>query len=272
MSETYCPRCGNPSRDGGLCDADTSVLRDNLRHAPGLLDDLDVSTTMQSVLFSQSRKVRSAEPPMPVNLHASGLAAEYDALLVSWARACGGDEDPQLRGGGRQAAEWMLVRIETVRLHEAADAIVDELVDQARPCWRAIDRPAELTPFGECGAVLDDGTTCPRQLFAERNQAALTCRACGTWHELRPRVEHALENSAHMHGQPSEIAALLSALGVNCTSSMVRGLAHRNRINPTHVDEKTGLTWYRLGDVHDALKGIRSDVLAQGDEVPSIAS
>jgi hypothetical protein len=273
VSQLLCLRCGNPSRDGGLCDADTSVLRDNLRHAAGLLDDLDISTTMQSVLFSQSRKVRSAEPPMPVNLKSSDLAAGYDSLLVSWARACGADEDRDLFGTGRQAAAWMLKRINSVRMHEAAGDLVDELVSQAGACWRAIDRPAELTPFGACGAAIDDeGNTCPRQLFAEKGATAITCRSCGTWHELKARYEKTLENSAHMQGQPSEVAAALSALGVHCTSSMIRGMAHRRRLDPTHVDEVTGRTWYRLGDVSEALKRQREEILRQEEEARRLAS
>lgn len=285
MSGFQCPSCGNPSRDGGLCEDDTKRLRDTLTAAPGLLDDLDTSASRQSV-HSTGKGARSAERPLPVNFKASELRDGYAALLVSWAMAVGDEGDPTLQGGGRECAHWLLYNLAAVRVHEAADAILDEIVTQARACWRAVDAPLDLVPLGECGAPIKvsgdpclcscqhrphgpgcdlpggcgslgcvDGwrtyeVRCDRRLTVEVGQTVVTCRNCSTTHDVRRRRDEALGDSAYLEGLPSQLAGVLTALGMKCSAAMIRGFAARGRIKAKHTDGVR--TWYRLGDVHEA--------------------
>ena len=265
IAELMCPACGNPSRDGGLCDADERTLAAVLRSAPALLDELLIQTARLNVSSISGGK--TSDRPLPINMRASELAAGYENLLVSWARACGGDEDETLVGGGREAARWLAERIYEVRVHEASGEIVDELRGHAKACLRAIDRHgADSIWIGNCTAEPPDEKECRTELRVPKGQKTMRCPRCEEHYdvaELLAARDAIIDERIY---STSEIAKLEFRLpdGRVIGLRMIEGYVTRKRLLPAGYRRdalrKKDVALYRIGDVKkaasDALMGI----------------
>ena len=81
-----CPHCQRPAHDGLLCHACMRQARSDLADLPWLY--LEVRRTAVGLArLTESGPGRSAEKPLPVNLHASRVADRIRASLVGWIRA-----------------------------------------------------------------------------------------------------------------------------------------------------------------------------------------
>ncbi len=172
-----CQACGNPSRDGGLCDPCEKILADTLAWAPDLLDELLVQTTRQSVTSAGGR---GSDTPLPINLRASKLSSDYEKLLLGWARSIATYGDPSLPANGKQAAHWLAERIYDIRMLDIAGQITDQLTHHADACWSAIDREgADLIYLGVCKALLPPlDEECRSALRARKGNPTATCWRC----------------------------------------------------------------------------------------------
>lgn len=257
MSGLECPCCGNPSRDGGLCDADEDRLAKTLGQAPELLDELLIQASRQSVTSAASK---SADTPLPVDLKAADLAAGYEALLLSWAQAVAAYGDPSLPGSGRSAARWLAERIYEVRVHDAAGEIVDELTAHAKDCWRAIDRHgADLIYIGDCSALLPpNDELCRTPLRVRQGLKQAVCWRCEATYDVAEMLQVRDTEIDGYLATAAEIAKVgfRTPDGRRITIPMIQGYARRGRIAARGTRWNSALqkdvSTYQIGEVKQA--------------------
>lgn len=262
--DLLCPACRNPSRDGGLCDNDERTLATVLAGAPDLLDELLTQTARLNV--SSIGGGKTSEKPLPINLKASELAAGYETLLMCWALACGAVPG-SLGGSGKAAARWLAERIYDVRVHEAAEEIVDELTEHARACMRAIDRHgADSIWIGNCTAIPPDEKECRTELRVPKGRKTMRCPRCEESYDVAEMLAARDAIIDERIYSIAEIAKLEFRLpnGRIIGLRMIEGYVARKRLNPAgwRRDEmrQKDVALYRIGDVKkaasDALLGI----------------
>ena len=249
MSDLECPRCGNPSRDGGLDDPCEKALASTLAEAPALLDELLTQATRQAV--TSIGGTRGADIPLPVNLKAADLAQEFTTLLVSWAKQCGCD----IQGAtGQVAAHWLAERIYTIRLHAEVAAMTDELVQHARECWRAVDRVgADLLYLGDCQALIPpNDVACLTKLKVRKGAQHMTCWRCEASYDVAEMLE---ARDARIDSGLATVlqiarAELRTPDGRLITARMIEGYKRRGAILQKGILD--GAATFCVGDVKDA--------------------
>jgi hypothetical protein len=266
MSDLVCPCCGNPSRDGGLCDTDEDRLAKTLAAAPDLLGELLVQASRQSVTSAHGK---SADEPLPLDLKAADLAAEYEALLLSWARACAAYGDPSLPGSGRSAARWLAERIYGVRVHDAAGEIVDELTHLARECWRAVDtHGADLIYIGDCAALLPpNDEICRTPLRVRQGLKQAVCWRCEATYDVVEMLTARDATIDNYLATAAEIARVgfRTPDGRRITLPMIEGYARRGSIahHSTRMHLGKEVKLYRIGEVKQAALNAKYPKLAR---------
>lgn len=230
--EPTCPACGNPSRDGGLCDIDERTLAAVLAGAPDLLDELLTQTARLNV--SSIGGGKTSEKPLPINLKASELAVAFENLLTQWAKTCSDPDDPPFAGGGRSSARWLAQRIYDIRLHPHAGDLVHELSRHSAACWRAVDRSgADLVYLGLCKALLPpNDQQCRTALRVKKGLKKAACWRCEAQYDA---VELLAERDAEIDGSLATAREIADARfrtpdGRLITLRMIEGYAHRKTI------------------------------------------
>ena len=281
-----CTACTAPTPDGGLCRPCTTTLTAHLADVPFLTDQLAVAASRQTRYGAPAGRSRTAETPLPVDLTAASLYADLTVAVtrsVVHLHPAG-----SLPAGVTGKTVWLTGRLPALRVHPEAARLLGDLHRLTRAAWKAIDRPVELIPLGECGTPTqhpaapcactchvggtgcdlpagcgcDNGwrptitTPCPRRLYAEPGDTVVHCRTCGTGHDVRARRDQALTDAEHIHGRPPFLAAVMTAAGLPCTPSMIRNYAARRTagLTPTYTEHTPAgpVHWYRLGDIRAA--------------------
>ncbi|RCG19083.1 hypothetical protein DQ384_38035 [Sphaerisporangium album] len=146
-------------------------------------------------------------------------------------------------------ARWLIRHRVRLLRHPAAPEAVDELRAAVNLARRAIDRPPAAWYAGPCGAG-----DCTADLYTRHGAARITCRACGADHDSQARQAWLMDQAADHLGTATEIARALHGWHPELTPSVVRGYAHRRRIQARGRDQ-AGRPLYRVGDVMDLLTG-----------------
>ena len=294
MSENLCP-CGKPAPHTAICGNCHATLRSDLLAIRDHWDDLTDAMGRVMRFGGNSTKVIGKTQPLPINPHAAEVFWDARNTLTTWARtalqAWPALEHP--RSDGAAIAEW---------LHDASDwfikdawvvELADETADLLGRIKRAIDRPSDMHPIGECGHIHDperthDGTTCGcachygppgaipcdpedcnpdeptiaavvcvEQLKAPRDAREVHCKTCGTTHN----VETLRLATLHRHRDTVlPMPQLLNLLGIftpddrRRTAAKVRQWVKRGRVTDRAVEVGSELqAAYRVGEVLDRL-------------------
>ena len=161
-----CPHCQRPAHDGLLCHACMRQARSDLANLPWLY--LEVRRTAVGLArLTESGPGRSAEKPLPVNLHASKVADRIRASLVGWIRATQQAAGPWPRDRITHMCSHLHARLPHLRQHEAIDEMCTDLQRLVGQAARAINRPVQTRiKVGPCPLVDDDHTPCQGTVWA----------------------------------------------------------------------------------------------------------
>lgn len=247
MSTECATGCGTAAEGYYLCRGCTQHLVGELRRTGELVDHLNAAIARQtSTGTGVGVASRSAERPLPVNLHAADVARDLGSVLSTWAADMAERTGrPLVDSSATPAvARWLLGSTATMRTHPAASELHDEITDALARGWRAIDRPAARHFAGPC-------EQCGADLYARPHAAELRCTECGTGYDATDRRTWLLDQARDQLATASTIArALPGLLGRPVTPAMIRGYAHRGRLAPRPADT-AGRNRYRVGDVID---------------------
>lgn len=252
-----CGVCAAPTGDDGhLCRVHTDELRDRLIPIPVLVQDLEVTLTRQSRTTQQDGG-RSTESPLPWNENASAKAFELNATLNAWAldtSRIAEDERDRLayvhHADTAQVAEWLLRNLPTLRQHPEAGQAYDELRESIREAHRAIDRPSDPTPFGECGTQHVD-VVCRAILYGYLDRPTVSCPGCGTQHSTADRLVWMLDHLRGMLATIPELVGIARLSGKRTSEDKLRLMASRGRFE--QIGNNQGRPTYRVADVLKAL-------------------
>jgi hypothetical protein len=143
-------------------------------------------------------------------------------------------------------ALWLARHMDRVRQHEAAADIVREVTAAVRHATRVIDRPPQRVYAGPCD--------CGRDLRGWPGRTLVSCEACGATYGIAERQEW-MRNRLDDHLGSAEYAAgVLPGIGIHVTAAMVRGWAHRHRLEarcviPPRYPGGLPSPQYRMGDI-----------------------
>lgn len=146
-----------------------------------------------------------------------------------------------------RAATYLLGNLEWLRYRREAEEALTQLAAAGATLVRIVDAPPPLWYAGPCWADIEAGK-CVEELYARTDDGTVKCPACKERHDVRERRVWLLGEADDVLAHASLIAAALTVLDRRVTSSMVRNLAHRGRIQAHGVDER-GRPVYRVGDV-----------------------
>lgn len=241
-----CSVCGGEARRGiQFCRTCDGRLTAWLREIPDLFIQLDITITRQD-RFSVGREGgRSATRPLPFNEGASNARADLDLALVNAAKLLGGMADLSLGLSG-----WLIDEADRIRTHLASAAIYAEIEQGVKRARRAIDRPAEKVFAGPCNTEISayGGVAwCVEDLYALPGKETVTCRVCGTEHDVQSRREWML---AQLHDEEVDaglMASTLTQLGFRIHSATIRRYAADGLL--TVASRVNGTPRYRIGEV-----------------------
>lgn len=254
-----CGVCGSPTGDAAqLCRTHTDDLAQRLATVEALVAELDVTITRQARTTSLTEG-RSPETPLMWNENASARAFELNTTLNAWAldtSRVGEDERDQLihvhHSDTASVAAWLLRNLPTLRRHPEAGTAHDELTNAIREAHRAIDRPQEPVPFGECGATHHD-VVCQATLYGHLDRPTVACRDCGTTHRTTDRLEWMLEHLRGMLATIPELVGIARLAGKRTSEDKLRLMAGRGRFVEVGQAKPGQLATYRVADVLKAL-------------------
>jgi hypothetical protein len=254
-----CGVCAAPTGDDArLCRTHTDDLLRDLQAVPELVQELDVTITRQARITAEKHGGRSAERPLPWNEHAATVASDLNTTLNAWAldtSRLGEDERDLLAehhySDTAAVAGWLARNIPTLRQHDEAGQAHDELTNAVREARRAVDRPLDYMPLGECGNDVDLDQPCAAILYGHPERQYAACRECGARHRIVDRLEWMLE---HLRGQLvtiPEAVGIAQLAGKRTTEDKLRLMASRGRFTPAGMAD--GKPTYRMSEVLRAL-------------------
>jgi hypothetical protein len=243
-----------------LCHACTGRLRSTLRSCLHLTYELE-TTVARLGRHGDPVGSRSAEKPLPVNLHASMCAADLTSVVHGWAR-CLWEESgsPEEHAPTEPVSEWLADHMPSVRLREWASEAYSEIEAAVSAGWREVDIPPETQCLGHC--------TCGEPLRVAAGQATVRCPdpECGARYDVAERRERMLAASDGMELPAGTIARALTDGPAQVTPAMIRGWAHWDAAHGgwfvACAVDRSGRPRYRLGDARRRLAQARAASIA----------
>jgi hypothetical protein len=282
--------CTRPIRDSAfLCRECTGTLEKHLAELPALAADLDTTRTRTSRIGGRGLGivVRSSDRPVPWNDRASRLVTELATTLASWTRravelrqrppgpACGRCSHPScgmLRSYDPPAGDsvpalssFLLAALPTLRHLPEVTALADDVESITRRGADVVDRPADQTYFGPCGAMdyWPEGgpilctARCPGDLYGPEDAKHLTCTTCGAEHDVTAVRAYLLSEAQDQLVTAADLSKFLSAYGEPLTAERIRQWASRGLL-VAHGKDRGGRPLYRVSEAVDRLTQIQA--------------
>jgi hypothetical protein len=251
-----CPCCLRDQTQGLLCHGCTSTLERELADVPAIVAELDVSLSRQARIGNAGRGGLASEKD-PWKQRVSIAAGALENVLTTWARDL---SDEEWRPGigahpAHAAASYLLMSIDSIRKHPAADALHDEVTDAVRQARRDVDRPADRQYLGVCRHEFE-GVPCPEELWAQPWAEIVRCKTCGHDHDVSERRAWLLEQAEDMIVTVKEASRYMGQVGgITVTESSIRGYIHRGKLS------------YRPGTIHGIRLGdLLTVILNEGEK------
>lgn len=284
---TVCQRCAAKSQLF-LCTAHTDELRDMLGDLPRLASHLAESATGQTKLGEPSRRAKSDESPMRVNLRASDLLGQVNLTLIRWVQdICDsrgvtyrapvivplssdfdlepGEIRSQYGSDTAKLAFWLATHTDAIAADEAAGMCFDEIHAHIGRILSVINRPVPPRFCGPCPSTSaeDDRRQCGMALMAKREAVEVKCPQCQQTHNVDALMHRLLGEVDHWRFTRKEVLLIMATLGDKLSERTFqhwrkhgtvkpRGYRRRDgRISLTrHGDDDEPV--YRLSDVRSA--------------------
>jgi hypothetical protein len=246
----YCTTgCGEPTTGAPLCDTCDETFAKNIAELPALAAALRQTITRQ-VRINDRNGPRNAETAVPFNDKAARARAALLGDLWRWTTTIWNHTDPLPRGGIADLGRWLHTRINTLLDHPDIGDIANTLNRHAAKCWHLTDRPPDRIFAGICSQHTPDGQ-CVEWLYANPGASVVTCRACGTHHDVNDRREVLRQAAEDVLATAAEVSRSVTWLGEHIKPDRIRQWASRGRLAKRAEDD--GKPLYRIGDVLDLL-------------------
>lgn len=246
------------------------------RGTPG--SDDDIRRTLDS-----RYALTAAVSPSPVDFAAADAGHAIETAVAALCAALG----PETKTGAPRfnpdnpgttesrtavLADWAADRWTLIRHATWAPTHAQRLNQATRHAWALVDTPPETWFAGYCNTELIDpehGTTaqCGWTLQARLIDDIVTCRGCGTHHDVVERRRRMLDTIGDVRVTAADAARALSTPTRPITAAMIRGWKHRGHLEPaTDTDDQGGTRpavndhgqpLYRLADVITADNHVR---------------
>lgn len=246
-----CRVCKAPTPVGDQSPACPKCWRDcvdQLDRLTGLLYELDVTLTRQSVTSTRNGS-RSSVKPLAYNVAASETRDVVMRILRRWV-----DEPGVDRRSPRAMTRAIHRALPTHRLTDDGWQLIADIDDATKAILRAIDLAPDRWYAGPCGGIklVDDvETTCVEELYAPPDAATIECRNCHTKWDVAVRRKYLLDVSRDHLVTTHEACRAISVYGAgNLTADTIRSWKARGRLLP-HGTDHEGHDLWRLGDVED---------------------
>lgn len=258
--------CNRPADGGTVCRACIADLTTHLNDLDWLLDELNLVTTRQTQYANpyETTPATGGETPLPVNLTAADITADLVIALQTWVKRLLSEHPGWTPPSShvKAYARWLATRTDVVRNHHHGHRLVEAIDQAAHKARYTIDRPADRWYAGVCSATTDgaDGE-CPEDLYAKTTDGTITCRRCGTHHDIARRREVLLESARNVLATATEAARAIVVWsdyerGEHRLTDRIYKWNERRRIEPrgTVVERGIERPLYRLGDILDLLE------------------
>lgn len=263
---TVSARCNNLCPPGALvCSDCANGLALELLFVPLLANAIeDAYVKSQHFGASGLGMPNPDESPVPFSPRASEARAELLAALTEAADAIA------VRRGYfrplntfRALSRWLASQVSWIRVEPDGPAMVRRLHEVIRAASRVVDRPADLVMLGHCNGVLTQpvdgraaGETCGAELHALANRTEVTCRACGSVHQIADRRAWLLGRAEEVQLPAVALQRAIDGLGVAVTAKQIEHWAARGRLLAAGTTKLRGVARpvYRVGDVLDIVK------------------
>jgi hypothetical protein len=224
-----------------MCRGCVRRLERELADVPALWRELEITRTRRDNLSSDEGR-KSADTSLPWKEKAVESQWVLAQTMGQWARLL--SEHAGLSQPPVRPARWLLINVQSIAMHPAADEAFDELRYAVRQARSTIDRIPELLLAGVCNAG-----ECKSPLYARVTDDTVTCPACETEHNTDERWD-AMFEAAEEKLVPSEIALSWARkfLGHVIPNGTWRSWCSRGRILPHGVDVE-GRPTYLFGEV-----------------------
>lgn len=216
--------CGAPATTGALCTQDLARLQVNIRRAPGVLEDLDVTI----VGLAKQGGGGAGGTPDVFNERASDARINLTYLLRTAAKTA----DPATPAGLRpaQLAVFALGGIDTLARSPGAHTTAQDLRDALIEADRVRDRAEERISYGPC--------LCGVELLAPRSKDTAKCRnpECGQQWDVQQlkafRHVSALDAVPDYQGTIKEVLTVLKHVGITLNRNTVDSWVAREKLVP----------------------------------------
>lgn len=288
MTSSKCQRCGAKSQLF-LCQPHIDELRDMFADLPRLAAHLAEAATGQTRLGERSRRTKSDEAPMRVNLKASDLLDHVNATLIRWVRdLCDsrgitykalrivhpatvvGDAEPdevvsEYSTDTAKLAFWLARHVDAVACDESAGDCFDEIHAHIGRILSMINRPVPPRFCGPCPTTdtVDDRRQCGMALMAKRDAIEVRCPQCDSTHNVEELLRRLLAEVDHWRFTRKEILLIMATLGDTLSERTFQQWRAKGTVKPRgwrRPDGRISLTHhgdgdepvYRLSDIRTA--------------------
>jgi len=240
MSSSACGSCTAPVPDGYLCSGCTRDLALQLLTAASIAQDLD-DATARLLKRGSGGKSSSPEPPLPIDMAASGTADMLRLELAVWSASIAPPDDlPPMVPRIRDLARYLVRHLDGLRLHPHAGRAKNDITTAVHRALAVVDRKPEKVSAGLCD-------NCGRQLLAELGADSVTC-ACGmTFLALQDRRRQRAA-AADVLGTAAEISGALERIGIRVPRGTITSWASRGRLTE-RPGSRDGAKVYAMSEV-----------------------
>lgn len=237
----YCVMDDAPATVGAFCGPCLNALKWAVKDAPGLLKDLDVTTTKQAKQTPPSAG-GGGESSLVFNISASEAATELTMALRALAWAANPHKgiytDPPAA-----LAYAVFVAPERVACDPMAKDLTDRFYEARRRADRVRDLPEERFTYGKCD--------CGRTITAPHDRESTICPGCGKrWNvkeEREKKYTAARERLSDYVGTMKEVLMVLEIAGHKVKRGTADYWVHEGKVQPHSEGGKK----YRVKDVAD---------------------
>lgn len=256
MSQECATGCGRPTGGSALCHGDKDRCEERLvqqiAELPAQAAELDITATRQSVITNGNGGSRSAEHPIPWDRRAARAKAALRGHAWRWVMLLWDKSEPLPTGGLATMGRWLHARINRILDHPAVGDLANDIRRATSRAWAAVDRPADKIFAGICSEPTDDGP-CIEWLYATPGRPMLTCRACGTHHDVKKRRETLRSHVEDVLATAAEVSRAVVIVGEHVRLDQITRWRETGRLQVRgHVtDGGKDRPIYRIGDVLD---------------------
>jgi hypothetical protein len=242
-----CRACARPVADqANLCGTCTDALCYELRRVPEIMDDLLITRTKQDAVATRYARVSGTrERPLGYRPAASEAADLMVLTLAYWTRIILAARGLHTRQAASPVhnARWLARHRETIRHHDGAADLLDEIRYAIGHARETIDRPPERIYSGRC--------VCGGDLYARERSHQVACPVCGKVYAVADRRAAMLDEIREHLATAAEIAAGIGELhGQQINRKTINQWNSRDRL-VVRGYSTDGHPLFRIGDVLD---------------------